>query len=347
MENSSADKEPVPFKKKLWIAGGIFSFIILSLLLFKAIFSVLLLVFAGVLIAIYFYGVAGLFQRYFHWPAKLSIILSVVLNILLLAGFFWFIGARIQQQVAQLSDTLPATIENAKTRIGENPVGRKLLEKYGSSGNSSKTLAAAGSFFSSSFGILSDLYIVILLALFFTASPGLYRKGIISLLPVKAKEKGDEVLTKIRGILTKWLKGQIIGIFVIAILTGIGLLIIGMPLVLTLSLTAGLLNFIPNFGPVIALVPAVLIAFMQGTTTALIVAGMYTLVQIFQSAVSQPLVQKKMANIPPALTIVAQVGMGTLGGFWGVLLATPTIAILMVIVQELYVNRQHPPAAKE
>ena len=100
------------------------------------------------------------------------------------------------------------------------------------------------------------------------------------------------------------------------------------------------MNFIPNFGPVIALIPAFLLALMQGTTTALIVVGLYLGIQIIQSAVTQPLIQQKMVNIPPALVIFGQVAMGLLAGFWGVLLATPLIAILMTIISNLYIDRQ-------
>ncbi len=341
MESSSSDTKAVSFQKKVWITGGILALIIVVLLLFKALFSLLLLVFAGVIITVYFYGVAGLFQKYFHWSPKLSIVLSVILNIVLLVAFFWFIGARIQHQVSDLTNTLPTTIQKAKAQINQNPIGNKLLKQYNTSGDSQKTLGVVKSLFSSSFGILSDIYIVILLALFFTASPSLYKKGIIKLLPANAKSKGTEIINKISSVLKKWLKGQIFGIFFIAILTAIGLLIIGMPLILTLSLIAGLLNFIPNFGPLIALIPAVLIGLSQGTTTALIIAGMYTFIQIIQSAVTQPLVQKKMINIPPALIIISQVAMGALAGFWGVLLATPFIAILIILVQELYLDKQH------
>jgi predicted PurR-regulated permease PerM len=336
----SSQKNGLPFTKKVWITGGIFALIIVILLLFKTLFSLLLLVFAGVIISAYFYGVAGIFQRYFKWSPKLSIALSVILNILLLVAFFWFIGARIQQQVSQLTDTLPATIQKAKEQISQIPFGDKILQQLNSSGDSKKSVAAVKSFFSSSFGVLSDLYIVILLAAFFTASPSLYKKGLVKLLPARAKDKGTELIEKISSLLKKWLKGQIIGIFFIAIVTAIGLLIIGMPLVLTLALIAGLMNFIPNFGPLIALIPAVLIALMQGPATALIIFGMYTFIQIFQSAVTQPLVQKKMINIPPALTIIGQVALGALVGFWGVLLATPFVAILMVVIEELYTDKQ-------
>lgn len=147
-------------------------------------------------------------------------------------------------------------------------------------------------------------------------------------------------MSELANVLKKWLKGQIIGFFFIAILTAIGLWIIGMPLILTLALIAGILNFIPNFGPIIALVPAVLIALMQGPTTAILVACLYTFTQIIQSAVTQPLIQQKMVSIPPALTIFTQVAFGALGGFWGVLMATPIVALLIKIVNSLYVEQQ-------
>ena len=113
-----------------------------------------------------------------------------------------------------------------------------------------------------------------------------------------------------------------------------------MPLVLTLALIAGLLNFIPNFGPIIALVPAVLIALLQGPQTALLIVALYTFIQIIQSTVTQPLIQKKMISMPPGLLVFGQVTMGVLAGFWGVLLATPLIAIIMLLVNKLYVEKQ-------
>lgn len=334
----TTEKKP-SYSKKIWIAGGIISLIVIVLLLFKVLFSLLLLIFAGILMAVYFYGCANLLQK-LGLSAKLSIILSVILNILLLAGFVWFVGARLQGQISELSDTLPKTIQQVKGQMGKSAVGSKVLSYLNSSGSSEKTRAVVKHFFSSSFGILSDLYIIVLMGLFFTASPSLYKKGIIKLLPPKAKDQGSELINEISNLLRKWLKGQIFGFFFIAVLTGIGLWIIGMPLILTLALISGLLNLIPNFGPIIALIPAILLASMQGTTTVIIVACMYTLIQIIQSSVTQPLIQKKMISIPPALIIIGQVGMGSLAGFWGVLLAMPIVAILMRIINKLYVEKQ-------
>ncbi|GLU57410.1 hypothetical protein Dfri01_68710 [Dyadobacter frigoris] len=176
--------------------------------------------------------------------------------------------------------------------------------------------------------------------MFFTASPVTYRNGIIKLLPSKAKGRGAVLLDKIHQVLKGWIKGQLLGFLFITILTGAGLWILQMPLILTLALVAGLLNFVPNFGPIIAMVPAFLLGLSQGSNTAIIIVGMYTAIQVVQSAVTQPLIQKKMVSMPAALIVFGQVAMGLLGGFWGILLATPIMAIIMAVVNNLYVEEQ-------
>ena len=342
MDSEEKRKDPIDWDvyiKKNWIKWGILAFIVVFLLLFNAIVNILLLLLASALLAIYFHGFAGLLQRYLHLPAKISLIVSVIFNLLLLVGFFWFAGARLEAQITQLSDVLPSTVKNAKAQLDQSIIGRKALDYINSSGSAEKSSALIKRFFSSSFGILSDLYLIILMTMFFVATPQLYKRGIVHLLPEKAKDKGDELLNQLGDVLRKWLKGQIIGFFFIALFTGAGLWALGLPLVFTLALIAGFLNFVPNFGPIIAVVPAMLLGLMQGPTTALLVFGVYTLVQIIQSAVTQPIIQKKMISMPPILTVVAQVAMGTLTGFWGVLLATPIVALGMVLTRELYIKK--------
>ena len=326
--------------KKTWIKWSILAFIAVFLLLFKAIIDLVLLLLASALLAIYFYAFAGLLKRYMNISAKLSLVVSIIFNLLLLAGFFWFAGARINSQIALMSDTFPTTIQKAKAQLNQSVIGQKALDYLNSSGSAAKSSALIKRFFSSGFGILSDLYLIVLITMFFIASPGLYKRGIVHLLPEKAKDKGDELLDQLGEVLKKWIKGQIIGFFFISVFTGLGLWALGMPLVFTLALIAGFLNFVPNFGPIMAVIPAMLLALLQGPGTVLLVFCMYTLVQLIQNAVTQPLIQKKMISMPPVLTVVAQVAMGALTGFWGVLLATPIVAIAMTLIRELYVKKQ-------
>lgn len=338
--NTNQSQDKLNFSKKVWIAGSILALLAILLLLFKTLFSILLLTLAGALFAIYFRGCANFFRQHLNISQGWSLALSIIINIILIVSFFWFIGARLQQQVSELTNTLPQTIENAKANLQKSAVGNKVLDFLHSSGDSQKTRSIIKHFFSSSFGVLSDLYIVLLIGIFFIASPSTYKKGIVHLLPPKAKDKGASLLDELNNVLKNWIKGQLFGFLFIAVFTGLGLWALGMPLILTLALIAGLLNFIPNFGPIIALIPAGLIGLTQGTTTAILVLCLYTLVQIIQSAVTQPLIQQKMVSIPPALIIFGQVAMGLLGGFWGVLLATPVVAIIMTIVNKLYVEQQ-------
>ena len=331
---------PLKYSTKIWIASGIVTLIVVILLLFKTLFSLLLLVLAGVLMSVYFHGCSSLIYNKFKIGKTFSLVLAILLNLIIISLFLWFVGARLSSQIDQLSNTLPQTLEHAKKWINSQPMGSKVIDYATNSVDSGKASATISSFFSSTFGIISDLYIVILLGMFFTASPSVYRRGFIHLIPPAGKQKAAELWDSINTLLRNWLKGQIFGFFFIAVLSGLGLWALGMPLVLTLALIAGLLNFIPNFGPIIALVPAVLLGLMQGSDTAMLVVLLYTFIQIIQSAVTQPLIQKKMVSVPPGLLIFGQIGMGTLAGFWGVLLATPVVAIIMKLVNQLYVDKQ-------
>lgn len=338
MEENSADR--LSYQKKVWIKGGIYALIVILILLFKATFSVFLLILAGALIAIFFLGLSRLICRKTRWKQGVCLAIAVIGIALLMTGLFWLIGAKMQAEVAELSDTLPAMIENVKLQLSQNSIGRKLVEKATAPETTKRAKDLTTTFFKTTFGVFGDIYVVFFLGIFFTVSPDVYKKGIIQLLPKKGQNKGEDVLNKLGDNLKKWLKGKIFAMFVVFILTAIGLAILGMPLWLVLALIAGLLNFIPNFGPLIAMIPAVLVAFMQGPSTAAIVAGMYIVIQVVESNFITPMVQQKLISIPPALIISAQLLISPLTGGWGLVLATPLMLIVMILVKELYIKER-------
>lgn len=235
---------------------------------------------------------------------------------------------------------MPKTIENAKSQLSQNSIGKMIVEKVSSPETIAKAKALAGTFFKTTFGVFADIYVILFLGIFFTVSPGIYKKGIVQLIPEKGQKKGEDTLNKLGENLKKWLKGKIFAMFVVFVLTAIGLAILGIPLWLVLALIAGLLNFIPNFGPLIAMVPAVLVALMEGPVTAAIVAGLYIVIQVVESNFITPMVQQKLISIPPALIISAQLLISPLTGGWGLVLATPLMLITMIMVQELYIKER-------
>lgn len=326
------------YPQKVWIAGGILSLLFVFLWLLGTTFSVLLLVLGGILIAVYFRGLSDLIERKTNWNSTLCLVISIVGTLLLIAGMVWLIESKLQTQVAELSDTIPQTIDRAKSYLNESPVGQKIINHLSSPGVQEKAKTLASTFFKSTFGILGDVYVVLFLGVFFTISPFQYKKGIIALVPDRKRPKAEVVLDTMGDHLKKWLKGKIFAMMVVFVLTAIGLVIIGVPMWLALALIAGMLNFIPNFGPLIAMIPAALIGLLQGPATAGIVVGLYLFVQVLESNFITPQIQKKLVNLPPALIIVAQLLMGVLTGGWGLLLATPLLLLIIVLIQETYIK---------
>lgn len=340
MTQRTSNTSDYSFPQKVWITGGIFAFLVVLLLLFKATFSVLLLVLAGTIIAVFFRGLSDLIQRQTKWSEAICLTISILTSLIILILLFWLMGAKVQAQMAQLTETLPATIDNAKSQLNKSSIGQKIVEEISSPDTQKKGQAFAQTFFRSTFGVLGDLYVVLFIGIFFTVSPGVYKNGLLQIVPSQGKKKADAVLMKLGENLKKWLKGMLLTMLIVFVLTAIGLAIIGVPMWLALALIAGLLSFIPNFGPLIALIVAVLVGLMESPATALWIAGLYILVQVVESNFITPMIQQKLINVPPALIIISQLLIAPLTGGWGLVLAMPLMVIILVLVQELYIKKK-------
>ena len=342
MENTS---EELSFQKKVWIKASIYALLIVLLLLIKATFNIFILILAGSLIAIFLRTISDFICRKTKWKEGLCLAIGFIGVFLIASGLLLLIGAKLQSQSMELSNALPETIEKVKEVINGNEFGSKVMNKVSSSGSTKKIQELAGTFFKSTFGVFTDVYVVLFVGIFFAVSPKIYKNGLIQLIPKKGQPKGKKVLKLIAENLQKWLKGKMLSMLVVSVLSAIGLAIIGVPMWLVLALIAGLFSFIPNFGPILALIPAVLVGFMESPTTAAFVVGLYILIQIIENNFITPLVQQKLVNIPPALILIAQILMGSLTGGWGLLLATPIMLIVIILVQELYIKERDEKSA--
>jgi len=148
----------------------------------------------------------------------------------------------------------------------------------------------------------------------------------------------DHVLDKLRDVLRGWLLAQLGSMAVIGVLTALGLWALGIPLVVALGLLAALLTFIPNLGPIMSAIPAVVLALAADPITAVWVALLYIGVQLVEGNVTTPLIQQQTIDLPPALTIVMQFLLGVLFGLMGLALAVPVTAVGITLVQTLYVK---------
>ena len=337
-ETNKIVKKELSYIQKVWHTVAIVALLVGVILVARVAFNVLLMMLAGSLIAVYFHGFGDIIQRRTRWKRTWAMTASLIISFLVLGGLLWFMGAKIQVQIAQLSSTLPHTVSTFKAKLGETPVGQKVLESV-SGGNSDSLMTTVQTFLGTSFGVLGDIYIILLLGVFFTASPSIYKNGILLLVPKPKKELGKHIMDRISLSLKGWLKGMMVSIVLITVLISVALTIIGIPMTMVLGLITGILELVPNLGSLLAMIPGVLLALTISTNTAIVVALVYIVSQTITANIVTPLIQKKIINLPPALTLVSQLIMGTLSGALGIILAVPLLAIIIILIDELYVKK--------
>ncbi len=189
-----------------------------------------------------------------------------------------------------------------------------------------------------------------MLGIFIALEPQTYVRGILVLVPQQRRERIRQVLDALGETLRWWLVGKFASMLAIGLLTWIGLSIIGVPLALTLGIITALLTFIPNVGPVVSLIPAALLALAQDPIKAVYVVALYVGVQIIESNLITPFIERRTVELPPALTVGVQLILSVFVGGLGLVLAAPLIAAGIVLVQMLYVEDilgEKVPAADE
>lgn len=183
---------------------------------------------------------------------------------------------------------------------------------------------------------LLGLLLVAVVGIYLAASPKLYEQGLILLVPIPHRPRVRAVLHELAEQLRAWIVAQIVAMAVVGIATTLGLLIIGVPMALLLGLLAGLLDFVPNFGPGIAAVPAILVAAGEGKV--LPVVGLYVAVQILEGWLLRPLIEKKAVDTAPAMLLASQVVMGTIVGFMGLLMAPAVVVMITLFLRRFYIE---------
>ena len=294
--------------------------------------ELVLLVFGGVLTAVILSLIAEPFQRRLHVPRWSALLLAVTLVFALLGAAAWLFGGEIVNQAAIIRSELPQAVDGLRARLA--PLGLEAALTSFGQGIVARIGPAA---LSIGFG-LADVILVLVAGIYIAAQPDLYRRGLLNLVPKSSRDKASAALDDSGLALRRWIVGQLIAMTVVGVLTGAGLWMLGIPAAFALGLLAALLDFVPTFGPIVASVPGILIAFMVSPELALWTAGLYLLIQQLEGNVITPLVQQRAVDLPPALLLFSLVAGGLIFGLAGVLLAAPLTVVLLMMVKRLYVR---------
>jgi len=325
----------------LVVLGLIAAFVAAGLLVWSA-SQILLLAFAGILLAAFLNAPADLLARRTPLPYGWGLALTVALLLSLTVAVTLFAGAPIRDGIDELLRSLPDSMAQVRARVREWPGGEMLLDRFASDNAPTPLTTHLVSRITGTAGmmwdVLAKLAYVIFMGLFLALSPRRYRDGVVLLFPPSRRDRAREVMNALGRTLRAWLLGQLVAMLLVGGLVYLGLWAIGLPLAFVLALFAGVLEFVPILGPVVAFIPVALIALAEGTRILLYATLIYVGVQQVESNLIVPLVQRRTVDLPPALTLTAVFVSAAAFGLLGMMVATPLAAVALVLVKMLYLD---------
>jgi len=329
---------------------------VLLLWLFGAAAEVFLLLFIGVLLSLYLGAVTDFFTRRLRLPRGLAFLIAVVVSLAGIVGLFWLLVPPVVQQTRQLVGVLPNYLTAWETRIQEFAARFPTLQDVIRPGDHQLVEAVYGqvtNFFDGALPKLAavlhvgiNVFSVAVMAIYLALHPGVYREWLIALFPPVHRDLARDVLADLGSQLRSWIVGQLFAMFTLAFLTAVGLYLLKVPYWLTFGIFTGAVAIVPFFGTLVSsILPALFVLGGDGIWGfgpgghALLVVLLGVVIHAIESNVVIPLIIANQVHLPPVLTIMAVLVIGKLLGAPGLLVAVPTLVVLMVIVRRILVNR--------
>jgi predicted PurR-regulated permease PerM len=329
---------------------------ILLLLLVRTAATVLVLLFLGILISLYLRALSGYIERKLRVPDPFSYIAALGLTIASITALVWVLVPPVVDQTQQLFAVLPNYIAGWEAGLERAMVKYPGLRDIVGPGEH-RILGAIWNRVSETFGDVVpravglvhgaiNVFAVAVMGIYLSLHPALYREWLIALFPPIHRDLVRDVLGDLGATLRSWIVGQLIGMTVLALLTAIGLYALRVPFWLPFGIFTGLVAIVPFFGTLVStVIPAFFV--LNGTGFggfgpmghSVLVILLGTVIHLVESNVVLPLVMSKKVDLPPVLSIVSVLIMGRLLGGLGLVVAVPTLAVIMVIVRRILITR--------
>ncbi|MCC4589415.1 AI-2E family transporter [Xanthomonas sp. NCPPB 1067] len=301
--------------------------------------DLLLMVFGAIVVAVLLRALTSRLTRHTRLSDGWALAVVVIVLTVVLVALTWLFGSQLASEVGALQRTLPQAWTRLHDWIAAGPLGPALHELTRQAPTRVSNLAPrAGAFALGLTGSVANLFLVLAGAVYLAAQPQLYRRGVLLLLPAHVRATTDEALQASATALRLWLRGQLMAMAVVGVLTGLGLWALGIPGALALGILAGLLDFVPIVGPIVAAIPAILLGFTVSPQMALATAALFVVVQQIEGNLLLPLIQQRTVDLPPVLLLFSLFGIGMLLGPPSVLLAAPLTVVAFVLIKRLYVQ---------
>lgn len=301
-----------------------------------ALADILLLLFGAVLVAVLLRAIADPFAHYLRLPEGLALALAGLLILLVLAAGVLMLGPELSQQMRVLFTNLPDAFARF-TDVFQLGSFVDLLKGSSSVSSIGNLASRIFSWSTTLLGMLASVVLVVSGGIYLAVDPQTYRAGLVKLFPIALHPNINATLDDTGAALRRWLGGQLAAMVLVGILAALGLWLVGVPSAFALGFIIGVAEFVPIIGPILAAVPAILIAGTQDMQTALWTVGVLFLVQQIESNLIAPLITGRSVSVPPAVGLFAVVSLGVLFGPLGLLFGFPLAVVIDVAIRRLYV----------
>jgi predicted PurR-regulated permease PerM len=300
-------------------------------------FDVILVVVGAIIVAALLRLIAEPFASWGRLPQAVALTISGAIIVGALAGAAYLFGTRIDAELTDVLERATTAAASITTQLQGSDLGKIVLSHIqGGSGFSLPTLVT--SLFSVSVTFIGAFVVTVIAGFYLAAQPGLYRRGLGQLFPLEWRGNVDETLDDIGRGLQLWLIGVLIQMVLIGILSTAAVWLIGLPSPLALGVIAGLAEFIPYLGPIIAAVPAVLVAVTKGGDATLWTIVAYLVIHQIEGNLIAPLIQRRMVYIPPAVMLLGIVTILSLFGGVSIIFAGPIAVMVFIAIKKLYIR---------
>lgn len=267
----------------------------------------------------------------FHIPRTISTVVIFIFTIFLIGCLFFGLVPVLITETALLARTLPELFEQLDPALVKSLNIKDLTQYVPNLTN--QFFGLIGAVFSNTVFVLSTLFF----SAYFVIEQNIVRSFLSRFIDEAQAVKIGAVFEKIEKRLSAWFWGELILMLVVGILTLIGLNLIGLRHAIPLAIVAGMFEVVPNLGPVLSTVPAILIAATQSYFLILPTIALYFIVQQLENNLIVPYIMRKAVNLHPVITLAALVVGGKIGGILGVLLAIPLTLVAETVLVE-YIN---------
>lgn len=300
-------------------------------------FDVILIVTGAILVAVLLHLVAEPFMRWCKLPEAVALIVAGILVVAVVAGAGYLFGTRIEAEFTDVMQRANSGVTSIVKRLQGSQTGQIILQHI-KGGDSFSVTDVLSSVFTVSVRFLEAAVVTVIAGFYLAAQPKLYRNGLAKLFPRRLRKEANETFEDIGLALRLWLIADIIQMVLIGALSTLAVWLIGLPSPLALGVIAGLAEFVPYLGPIVAAVPAILVASTQGMNAVLWTTIAYIVIHQLEGNLIAPLIQRQLIFIPPAVMLLAIVTVLFVFGGFAVIFAGPIAVIIFVAVNKLYVR---------